>query len=82
MLLVKLILWVAHLFSGDGGSAVSGSYLQEEVMSLQGLDSMAEKMEPGEPSRDESAPTNPPASVPDQKPAADKKKIKPKWLKL
>ncbi|XP_015063273.1 plant UBX domain-containing protein 1 isoform X2 [Solanum pennellii] len=60
----------------------SGSYLQEEVMSLQGLDSMIEKMEPDEPSRDESPTTNPPPSVPDQKPAADKKKIKPKWLKL
>lgn len=51
-------------------------------MSLQGLDSMIEKMEPGEPSRDESPTTKPPPSVPDQKPAADKKKIKPKWLKL
>ncbi|KAK4712669.1 hypothetical protein R3W88_007182 [Solanum pinnatisectum] len=67
---------------GDDGAAASGSYLQEEVMSLQGLDSMIEKMEPGEPSRDESPTTKPPPSVPDQKPAADKKKIKPKWLKL
>lgn len=73
---------MARLFSGDDGAAASGSYLQEEVMSLQGLDSMIEKMEPGEPSRDESPTTNPPTSVPDQKPAADKKKIKPKWLKL
>ncbi|CAN4082326.1 unnamed protein product [Withania somnifera] len=68
---------------GHDGAAASGSYLQEEVMCLQGLDSMIEKMEPGEPSRDESPPNKPPASaVPDQKPAADKKKIKPKWLKL
>ncbi|MCD7453133.1 Plant UBX domain-containing protein 1 [Datura stramonium] len=68
---------------GDDGAAASGSYLQEEVMSLQGLDTMIEKMEPDEPSRDESPKINPPASsVPDQKPAADKKKIKPKWLKL
>ncbi|KAM3364063.1 plant UBX domain-containing protein 1 [Capsicum galapagoense] len=67
---------------GDDGAAALGSYLQEEVLSLQGLDSMIEKVEPGEPSRDESPARNPPASVEDQKPAADKKKIKPKWLKL
>ncbi|XP_060193340.1 plant UBX domain-containing protein 1 isoform X1 [Lycium barbarum] len=67
---------------GDDGAAASGPYLQEEVMSLLGLDTMIEKEEPGEPSRDEPPKSDPPASVPDQKPAADKKKIKPKWLKL
>ncbi|CAN4079147.1 unnamed protein product [Withania somnifera] len=66
------------------GAVVYFSYdvPKEEVMSLQGLDSMIEKGEPAEPSKDESPTPNPPASVPDQKPTADKKKIKPKWLKL
>nr|XP_016454347.1 PREDICTED: plant UBX domain-containing protein 1-like [Nicotiana tabacum] len=75
-----IVYFSYDLPKGDDGAAALGPYLQEEVMSLQGLDSMIE-MEPGEPSRDEPPKTNPPASAPDQKPA-DKKKIKPKWLKL
>ncbi|KAK4367393.1 hypothetical protein RND71_011185 [Anisodus tanguticus] len=77
-----IVYFSYNLPKGDDGAAASGPYLQEEVMSLQGLDTTIEKMEPGEPSRDEPPTTNPPVSVPDQKPAADKKKIKPKWLKL
>ncbi|XP_059294291.1 plant UBX domain-containing protein 1 isoform X1 [Lycium ferocissimum] len=77
-----IVYFSYDLPKGDDGAAASGPYLQEVVMSLLGLDTMIDKEEPGEPSRDEPPKSDPPTSVPDQKPAADKKKIKPKWLKL
>ncbi|OIT05958.1 plant ubx domain-containing protein 1 [Nicotiana attenuata] len=63
-----IVYFSYDLPKGDDGAAASGPYLQEEVMCLQGLDSMIE-MEPGEPSRDD-----PPLQC--------QIRSLPKWLKL
>lgn len=69
------------LFPGDAAAAASGPFLQEEVMSLQGFDIPDEQQEPAQPPA-EVVTSNPvDAAVPERKPA-DKKNIKPKWLKM
>nr|GEV89400.1 plant UBX domain-containing protein 1-like [Tanacetum cinerariifolium]GEV89493.1 plant UBX domain-containing protein 1-like [Tanacetum cinerariifolium]GEW11906.1 plant UBX domain-containing protein 1-like [Tanacetum cinerariifolium]GEW47493.1 plant UBX domain-containing protein 1-like [Tanacetum cinerariifolium]GEW54135.1 plant UBX domain-containing protein 1-like [Tanacetum cinerariifolium] len=69
---------------GDSGVAVSSLFLKEEVMSLKGLELIAEQEKPVvnqgpvEPTAASTAP--PPAQ--ERKPATDKKMAKPKWLKM
>ncbi|KAI3452525.1 hypothetical protein Pfo_009189 [Paulownia fortunei] len=65
---------------GDDGAAFAGPFLQEEVMSLQSLEFVAQQEEPAPQPTPELAITSP-SVVPEQKPS-DKKKIKPKWLKM
>ncbi|XP_021770242.1 plant UBX domain-containing protein 1-like isoform X1 [Chenopodium quinoa] len=61
--------------------ANSGPFLQEDVMSLKGLERVPEpKKEPTE-STSENATVNDPLAVPERK-QTDKKAIKPKWLKM
>lgn len=70
------------LFSGDDGATASGPFLDEEVMSLKGLDLIAEQAEPVQvaPAVQEVVESPSPA-VQERKPA-DKKTVKPKWLKM
>lgn len=66
---------------GDGDADVA--FLKEEVMALKGLELVAE---PEKPMVDQltTAPVVAAAPPPGQerKPAADKKMVKPKWLKM
>lgn len=66
--------------SDDDAEAVnSGPFLQEDVLSLKGLEIVNEQPEPIQ-----SAPESvavPPPVVQEQKPA-EKKPVKPKWLKM
>ncbi|GJQ97120.1 hypothetical protein Tco_0008259 [Tanacetum coccineum] len=69
---------------GDSGVAVSSPFLKEEVMSLKGLELIAEQEKPvvnQGPVEPTAASTAPPP-VQEQKPATDKKMAKPKWLKM
>lgn len=70
-------LWV---FSGGNEAPSAGPFLQEDVMSLQGLEFIAQQAEPApKPTQEQAIPS--PSVVPEEKPT-DKKKIKPKWLKM
>lgn len=69
------------MFLGDDtADAKSGPFLQEEVMSLKDLEFITEQLEPVE-TAPEPVPQAAPSSVEERKPA-EKKPIKPKWLKL
>lgn len=66
---------------GDGDGDVA--FLKEDVMALKGLDLIAEQEKPPV----DQGPTEPvavvaPPPVQERKPAADKKIVKPKWLKM
>ncbi|KAF7112318.1 hypothetical protein RHSIM_RhsimUnG0241300 [Rhododendron simsii] len=64
-----------------GNDTVSGPFLQEDVLSLKGLEFNSEQVEPAEAAPDPvmASPSSP--AVPEQKPT-NKKSVKPKWLKL
>jgi len=64
----------------DNEAVNSGPFLQEEVMSLKGLDVMPEPVEPIH-TTPEPVTTAPPP-VPQEPKAAGKKPVKPKWLKM
>lgn len=70
--------------SGDDSTyANSGPFLQEEIVSLNGLELIAEQSQQAEPAQSTPEPVTaaPSPVVQDQKPAG-KKPVKPKWLKL
>ena len=67
-----------------GDSSGDGPYLLEEVMSLKNLDLANDQGQPSEPLQSAPAPAEPAAQSPaviERKPA-DKKIVKPKWLKM
>lgn len=71
------------LFIGDDGNAMSGPYLKEEVMSLQGLEFITEEKVAAQAAAPEpivSSSTGSAPAPPENK--SNKKNIKPKWLKL
>ncbi|KAL3526334.1 hypothetical protein ACH5RR_010990 [Cinchona calisaya] len=77
-----IVYFAYDLSRGDDAAATSGPFLREEVMSLQGLEIRDEQAEPAQPpSADHVISSSADAAVPDRKPA-DKKNIKPKWLKM
>lgn len=66
--------------SGDDTAAVnSGPFLQEDILSLKGLEIVNEQPEPVQPAPEPVV--APPPLVQEQKPA-EKKPVKPKWLKM
>ncbi|MFS8032227.1 putative UBX domain, Ubiquitin-like domain superfamily [Helianthus anomalus] len=69
---------------GDGDAATSGPFLNEDVMSLKGLELVPEEVKPEvyQATTTGSAAATAPATVQERKPAADKKMVKPKWLKM
>ncbi|BFG27044.1 hypothetical protein CerSpe_133180 [Prunus speciosa] len=64
----------------DASDAKSGPFLQEEIVSLKGLELLTKHAEPVE-SAPETIPEASPPVVQEKKPA-EKKPVKPKWLKL
>ncbi|KAL6518757.1 Plant UBX domain-containing protein 1 [Orobanche hederae] len=64
----------------NDGAPFSGPFLQEDVMSLQGLEFVAQQADPAVYPTPEPATATGPSVVPEQKPAD--KKVKPKWLKI
>lgn len=64
----------------DVVAANSGPFLHEDVMSLKGLEVIAEQPDPVQ-SAPEPATVIPPPVTQDPKPA-EKKSVKPKWLKM
>ncbi|KAL2523248.1 Plant UBX domain-containing protein 1 [Forsythia ovata] len=78
-----IVYFAYNVPKGDDDSAPSGPFLQEDVMSLLGLEFVQEQAETTQQPQPESEPAiSSPSVVPEVKPAADKKKIKPKWLKM
>lgn len=80
--MMQLILRIVTLISGESVGSVS--YLNEDVMSLKGLEIVSEEEEStlavAEP---ETAPSLPaPTPVVKETKPTDKKAIKPKWLKM
>lgn len=79
---MQLILRILVLNSGDAVGSVS--YLNEDVMSLKGLEIVSEEEEPlssvTEP--ETAAPSPAPAPVVKEPKPTDKKSVKPKWLKM
>lgn len=68
---------------GDGHITAPGSFLKEDVMSLKGLELIAEeKPEVDQVTSTEAVAAPAPQAVQERKPAADKKMVKPKWLKM
>ncbi|KAK9052369.1 hypothetical protein SSX86_028998 [Deinandra increscens subsp. villosa] len=69
---------------GDGDVDTSGPYLKEDVMSLKGLELIPEQVKPevDQATTTGSVTATAPAPVQERKPAADKKMVKPKWLKM
>lgn len=79
---MQLILKIVTLNSGEAVGSVS--YLNEEVMSLKGLEIMSEEEEPASAVAEPETAPPPPAPTPvvkETKPT-DKKAVKPKWLKM
>lgn len=77
-----IVYFSYDLPQGDDAIAVSsGPFLQEEIISLKGLDVVSERAEPvqsaPEPARTAAAPVSQ-----EQPKRAEKKPIKPKWLKM
>ena len=69
------------VYSGDDDAAAnSGPFLQEDIMSLKGLEAIAEQPEPVQ-SVAEPVTISPPPAPQEPKPAG-KKPTKPKWLKM
>nr|GLL18612.1 plant UBX domain-containing protein 1 [Ipomoea trifida] len=64
-----------------GDDVAPGNYLKEEVLSLQGLEFKTTQAEPVQ-SVPEPALEAKPTPAQEQKPPAEKKNIKPKWLKM
>lgn len=69
---------------GDGGVAASSPFLKEEVLSLKGLELIAEQEKPevNQSTAEPTAAATAPPPVQERKTAADKKMTKPKWLKM
>lgn len=70
---------------GDDDTAAvnSGPFLKEEIMSLKGLELIMEHQEPSQAQAPTPDPvTQAPTPVVEEKKPADKKAVKPKWLKL
>ncbi|KAM1009271.1 hypothetical protein FF1_044737 [Malus domestica] len=65
----------------DAAVAMSGPFLQEEIMSLKGLELINKHVEPPVQCAPETITEAPPPVVPEKKPEG-KKPAKPKWLKL
>ncbi|XP_057982796.1 plant UBX domain-containing protein 1 [Malania oleifera] len=65
----------------DSTFANSGLFLQEEILSLKGLELVPDHPEPKQPSPEPATPDSQPHVVQERKPA-DKKLVKPKWLKM
>ncbi|KAK9052365.1 hypothetical protein SSX86_028994 [Deinandra increscens subsp. villosa] len=72
------------LIHSDGDVDTSGPYLKEDVMSLKGLELIPEQVKPevDQATTTGSVAATAPAPVQERKPAADKKMVKPKWLKM
>ncbi|KAI5651135.1 hypothetical protein M9H77_37140 [Catharanthus roseus] len=80
-----IVYFAYDLPKGDDGNAMSGPYLKEEVMSLQGLEFITEEKVAAQAAAPEPEPivsssTGSAPAPPENK--SDKKNIKPKWLKL
>ncbi|KAL2505304.1 Plant UBX domain-containing protein 1 [Abeliophyllum distichum] len=74
-----IVYFAYDLPKGDDGAAGLGPFLQEEVVSLQGLEFITEHAKPPQP-----IPTpviTSPSVVSEQKPP-DNRNVKPKWLKM
>lgn len=77
-----IVYFSYDLPKGDDCAAASGLFLQEEVMSLKGLELISEQPDPAsEPVVAEPSPS-PSPPVQERRPATDKKTVKPKWLKM
>ncbi|KAL7232721.1 hypothetical protein ACSBR2_010680 [Camellia fascicularis] len=76
-----IVYFSYDLPKGDESAPISGPFLQEDVLSLKGLEFIPEQAEPAEaaPELAMASPSSP--AVPEQKPT-DKKAVKPKWLRL
>ncbi|KAK6928463.1 UBX domain [Dillenia turbinata] len=74
------IVYFSYDIPRDSDAAVFRLYLREEIMSLRGLDFITEKPEPAQ-SLLEPVIAGPGPVVQERKPA-DKKSVKPKWLKM
>ncbi|KAK3033426.1 hypothetical protein RJ639_033030 [Escallonia herrerae] len=73
-----IVYFSYDLPNGDNGAV--GPFLREEVMALKGLEVVAEHAEPVQPSP-EAVVSSPSPAVQEKKPA-DRKTVKPKWLKM
>ncbi|XP_051120971.1 plant UBX domain-containing protein 1 [Andrographis paniculata] len=76
------IVYFAHdVPKGADDAPLAGPFLQEEVMSLKGLEFVAQEAEPTPEQKPEPVYTSSQTLVPAAKPN-EKKNIKPKWLKM
>ncbi|GMN42669.1 hypothetical protein TIFTF001_011881 [Ficus carica] len=66
----------------DDAAAKSGPFLQDEIMSLKGLELISEQAEPVQPAPAPEPVVSVPTPVVEERKPAEKKPIKPKWLKL
>ncbi|XP_071694160.1 plant UBX domain-containing protein 1 [Rutidosis leptorrhynchoides] len=68
---------------GDGHITASGPFLKDDIMSLKGLELIPEeKPEVNQNTTTEPVAAAAPQPVQERKPTADKKMVKPKWLKM
>ncbi|PSS35273.1 Plant UBX domain-containing protein [Actinidia chinensis var. chinensis] len=75
-----IVYFSYDLPKGDNSPTISGPYLQDDVLSLKGLEIIPKREEPVEAATQPVTTSSSPG-VPERKPA-DKKPTKPKWLKL
>lgn len=82
LLNINQFIWLLS-FLDDNVVNEAVSFLQEEIISLKGLELIAEQVEPGQPTPESSEPVveTPSVAVKEHK-SADKKTLKPKWLKM
>lgn len=76
------IVYFAHeVLKGEDAASLTGPFLQDDVMSLNGLEFLAQQEEPASEPRPEPGVSTNTTTAPESKPK-DKKNIKPKWLKM
>ncbi|CAA3005492.1 plant UBX domain-containing 1 [Olea europaea subsp. europaea] len=75
-----IVYFAYDMPEGEDGSAPSSPFLREDVLSMLGLEFVKEQVETSQ--QEPEPPISISSVVPEVKPAADKKKIKPKWLKM
>ncbi|XP_011098826.1 plant UBX domain-containing protein 1 [Sesamum indicum] len=75
-----IVYFAYNVPKGDDGAQFAGPFLQEEVLSLLGLEFVAEQAVPASQPAPEPVVSSP-SIVPENKPS-EKKMIKPKWLKM
>ncbi|XP_022774301.1 plant UBX domain-containing protein 1-like isoform X2 [Durio zibethinus] len=77
-----IVYFSYDLPKGDDAAANSAPFLQDEIMSLKGLEIIAEQPEPVQSAPEPAAARAVPSTIAQERKASEKKPAKPKWFKM